>query len=491
MSAPSAPPPATPLGRAHILSAALWVGVLLGITRAAGTIQSIFIARSFEREEVGLLSIMALLSAAIQAFTETGHEAALIQRREEGLARAIDTAWVGAIVRGVLLCAVLALLAGPVADFYEDARLVAFIRGSALYFLIIGFKNLHLVRESREMRFRGPKLLSAAATLGGLAVTVVVGLWSGSLWCVVAGGIAMRLIEATGSHLITRERARLRFNKQDFLELFRYGKSIQLTAILVFLITQIDNAVVGKVISLSALAVYNNAYTLANLPMTQVVGIASQVAFPAWSKVAREGSVAQRNAMFLSTTRFTAALSIALTVGLFIGGADLVEVIFGEKWRDVESPMRILLLFGVWRGVASNFGALFNSMGRPDLIAREITLKFIAVAALIYPMTERWGVEGAAWAVTLPMCLITPVALWIYLGVAQIDRREALDTLKWPLLGAGLVSQLWWYGEPMLRALPVWTRGLLLPALSIVIIGLLCWSMDPQLRQTLRREEKT
>jgi O-antigen/teichoic acid export membrane protein len=475
--------------RAHLLSAAAWVGALMALTRASSTIQSIFIARMFERDEVGILSIMAMLSAAIQAFTETGHEAALIQHPQQGLSRAINTAWVGAMVRGVVLCALVVHLAGPVAAFYEDARLEPFLMASGLYFLIIGLKNLHLVRETRELRLRRPKLLSAAATLGGLLTTLGVGLATGSLWCVVAGGLANRVIEVIGSHLIAAERARLEFHRDDFRALFRYGKSIQLTAILVFLITQIDNAVVGKVISLGALAVYNNAYTLANLPMTQVVGVASQVAFPAWSKVAREGGQAQRNAMFLSTTRFTVALSVALTVALWIGGADLVEVVFGQGWRDVEAPMRILLLFGLWRGVASNFGSLFNSMGRPDLIAREISLKFVVICLLIYPMTARWGVEGAAWAVTLPMCLITPVAMWIYLGIAGLNRRAALQTTVWPLLGGAATMSLWWSARPWLALLPVWVRGLALPISALLIICLICWRMDPALRHMLRRED--
>ena len=71
--------------------------------------------------------------------------------------------------------------------------------------------------------------------------------------------------------------------------------------------------------------------------MTQIVGVANQVAFPAWAKAGREGGSAYRSDMFISTLRLTTSLSVSLCLGLFLGGADLIELIFGERWRTAES----------------------------------------------------------------------------------------------------------------------------------------------------------
>jgi lipopolysaccharide exporter len=475
--------------RERIVSAALWVGLVLFVGRASMAIQTVFVSRTFEREDVGLIAVLLMLHAGISAFTEMGHEAALIQRPDKELTSYINTAWIAAMGRGLLLAILLAVAAPFVADFYGEPILSPLIQGSALYLLVIGVKSLHLVPLTRTMRFAKPKLLVAGSGLVGLAVTIGVGLSTGSIWCVVFGGIAQRIAEVVGSHLLAPERHRFRFDWEEFKELFRYGRHIQAVAILVFLVTQLDDAVVGRVVSIEALGVYVNAYVLANLPMTQIVAVASQVSFPAWSQVAREGDTEVRNAMFLSTLRLTTALSVALTVAIFIGGADMIEVIFGARWRDAEGPLRILVFFGLWRGIGANFGALFNSLGRPDLILREISLKVVLIAATIYPMTDAWGLIGASWAVTLPMLVITPIAYWIYLGLARIDRRKATRTFLWPsIFGAAVIGLWWaWSGSPSWDSLSVLTRGLWIPMASIALCLGPCLLLDPSLRRLFRR----
>ena len=64
--------------RSKLVIATLWVVLTLIVTRASTAIQSIFLSRVFSKEEVGLLSVMFMLNAGIHAFTELGHEAALI-----------------------------------------------------------------------------------------------------------------------------------------------------------------------------------------------------------------------------------------------------------------------------------------------------------------------------------------------------------------------------------------------------------------------------
>jgi lipopolysaccharide exporter len=472
--------------RSKLVIATLWVVLTLIVTRASTAIQSIFLSRVFSKEEVGLLSVMFMLNAGIHAFTELGHEAALIHRKDENLDRAINTAWVGAILRGFCLFMMLFSIAPWVAEFYGRTELTALIQGSALYFLIIGFKNLHLVKLTRAMNFARPKLLSSIAMSAGLIITLISGVYFRSIWCVIYGGLTQRMITVIGSHLIAPIGIRFSFNKPDFMELFRYGRHIQIVGILVFLVTQFDNAVIGKLLSMSHLAVYTNAYLLANLPMTQIVGIASQVAFPAWSQVSREGTIEQRNQMFLSTLRLTTVLSVSLCLFLGLGGADLIEIIFGARWREAESPLRILLLFGLWRGIGSNFGALFNAIGKPHMISIEISVKFIVIASIIYPLTDNYGLLGASWAVALPMGLITPIALWIYLGLAEVNRRQALHCLVFPFTFALLLIVIWYFGQAWLWTYSaVWIKGMAIPFIAFSLCFGACLLCDTRLRTVL------
>ena len=73
--------------------------------------------------------------------------------------------------------------------------------------------------------------------------------------------------------------------------MFQYGKHIVSSQSLIFLITNVDNAIVGRYAGQAALGYYQFAYNISNMPATQITSIVSQVMFPAFSKLAGEDAV--------------------------------------------------------------------------------------------------------------------------------------------------------------------------------------------------------
>lgn len=478
----------TEITRHRVRLAAFWVGALLLVEKLSEIIRASFLARWFSRDEMGMVAILLMLQLGIRVLTETGHYAALVQRTDDQLDEAIDTSFVTSAIRGVVLTLLLMAVAGPVATFYREPRLAGLIMVSGIVFFLDGLESKHMLRFNRRVEMHKPKLIEAGATAVNLAITIGVAIAFDTIWCVVFGSLGSRLVRVVLTHVVAERRTRLRFSKPIFWELFRYGRNIWGTAVLVFLVTQMDDAVVGRVLDLDRLSLYALAYMLANLPITSIVGVATQVAFPTWSAVVRQGDMEKRDRMFLGTVRFTGALSIALSIAMLVSGADLLETIFGAKWRDANEALSVLIWFGLIRGVSSNFGTLFNSLGRPHLVLREIAIKVVVIVVSIYPMTVAWGIRGAALAVTLPMVLITPIAAHIYLRIAGISGRAAIATLIRPALGAALViaarhlvdDAAWHVALPV----PVRAVGWIVVA-AIGVLGL-TWVADASFRDSIR-----
>ena len=68
-------------------------------------------------------------------------------------------------------------------------------------------------------------------------------------------------------------------------EMWDYGKHIIGSQIMVFFITNIDDAFVGRFLGNAALGTYSLAYDLSNLPATHLSRIVGQVMFPAFTMV--------------------------------------------------------------------------------------------------------------------------------------------------------------------------------------------------------------
>ena len=73
-------------------------------------------------------------------------------------------------------------------------------------------------------------------------------------------------------------------------------------------------------------------------------------------------------------------------------------------------------------------------------------------------------------AVTIPMCVITPIAFWIYLGLAEVNRLEAVKATRLPLM-VGLVlliSGLICRHTLETMSLSTWVLGIALPLCFII-----------------------
>src|SRR3546814_16246286 len=82
---------------------------------------------------------MALV-AAVSVFGEFGLELALIQNQKAQRSH-YDTAWTLGLLRGLCAAAIIALLAEPLAAFFDDPRLETVVLVLALAPLLEGFHN--------------------------------------------------------------------------------------------------------------------------------------------------------------------------------------------------------------------------------------------------------------------------------------------------------------------------------------------------------------
>ncbi|GEM_PF-3535130 len=480
------------INRRVIRWATFWVSALLVIQRAGELLKSVFLARWFSKEEMGMVAILLMLHRGIEAFTQMGHEAALVQRPDADLDEAIDTAFVSGIGRGIFLAALVAFSAAAVADFYREPKLTMFLAVSGALFVVNGLRNLAMVKMTRNVDLKHPKLVLAYGAVTDVVLTVGSALASIGIWCVVIGRVAGGLATAIATHVVAPRRVRFRFSTERFKELFRYGVNIQGIAILMFLVTQMDDAVVGRVLGLDELAVYVIAYTMATLPVSNVVAIASEVAFPTWAAVARGGDIKARNKMFVDTLRFCWGLSIALAVALVAGGEDLIALIFGDKWRPAAQPLTILVGISVARTLSGTFGALFNASGKPHITLREVIARVVLIAALLIPLTRQWGLIGASWAVTGPMLAIMPIATWFYARISGIGMGPLMQALWRPIVAGSFA----WAGIFALRELPAWNglpspvKGIAGTAIALLIVIGFTAAADAKFRRFVWRRKE-
>jgi O-antigen/teichoic acid export membrane protein len=414
----------------RVVRGGVWVFSLRIAARGLRFLRTVILARLLAPHDFGLFGIAMLSIAALEAFTQTGFEAALVQK-EKNVESYLDTAWTISAVRGIILFSILFFLAPWVAKFFDSPQATMIIRVISISALLSGFKNVGLIFFQKELEFNKLFFYEFSSILVDLTVAITLAFTLRNVWALVWAGLAAGVVRLFMSYLIHPYRPRLSLAKKEFQELFGFGKWLFGSGVLVFLVTQGDDFFVGKVLGPAALGLYQMAYLISNLPATEISRTMAQVAFPAYSKL--QDDLPKLRDAYLKALHLTAFLSIPLAAGIFVLAPDFTKIFMGEKWMPMVPVIKVLAFAGLIRSIAATTGPILYGIGKPRIDTIWQTIRLVVLVSIIYPLTQRWGILGTSIAV---LCSISVSTFGFSLGVIGITKCGIYNFLKTLILPA-------------------------------------------------------
>lgn len=399
--------------------------------------RSIALARLLAPEMFGLMGLCSIVIRAIETFTRPGISQALIQR-ESSFEEARDTAFTLLMVRGLMLSVFLAVIAPLVAWFYEAAELETMLQVLSAIFLIGGFVNINTIAKQKHLDFRSITYLDQVTAILGTIVTVAVAFWLRSVWALVIGQLVTASAHTLLSYYFVPGRPRLAINWGIARELLSYGKFITASSIVLFIVTELDTAVIGKISGTEQLGYYVLAFTIANLVTTNISKVVSKIMLPAYSKLQSDMQALQR--AYLRTLSLVMLMVLPAAVGTIVIADPLVHVVYGNIWEQAIVPLQVLAVFGLVRALASFNGYLFEGIGRPDVALHLALMRLLVVAPLIVPMASMYGLLGAAVTVTIGITVQWIVGLVYLSRIVGITVTNLFVVLIKPLWKSGLMG---------------------------------------------------
>ena len=386
----------------RVVKGGIWVFSLRLIDQALFLIRITILARLLAEYDFGLMGIAMLTMATLETFTRTGFREALIQKKEHA-EDYLDSAWTILMVRGILLYICVYALAPQAAVFFKapEARLIIQVFGLSILFRSL--TNVGVVFFQKELEFNKQFLYEITGILTNFVVMVVLAILLRSAWALVLGFLARHFVQMIMSYLIHPYRPRLRFNREQLAELFGFGKWIFGSSVLVFLVTQGDDILVGKMLGAAMLGFYQLAYKISNTPTTEISYNIALITFPAYAKL--QDNTAKLREAYLRFLQVTSVLSFPLTALIIALAPEFVTVFLGVKWMPMVPAMQILAMTGLVRALINTTDPLFHGLGKPKIEARWQLIRLLILAALSYPLTNKWGIEGASAAVLLSLFL--------------------------------------------------------------------------------------
>jgi len=393
-----------------------WMSFFRIITRVLSFLKIAVLARILTPTQFGIFGIGFLVLTFLEIFLETGINVILIQVKKD-INAYIDSAWVVSIVRGILLSLLILASAPFIANFFNTPKALGILLLISLIPLVRGFINPAEVKFRKELNFRYEFWFRLAIFFTDTVVTIIIVFITHSIYSLVFGLLAGAITEVILSFILVKPIPKLRLRSGYLGEIIHRGKWITAYGIFNYIGENGDNIVVGKLLGSTSLGIYQMAYKLSILPISEVSDVVSQVVFPVYTKI--ENDTKRLIKAFLKTT-------IAISLGsLLVGGiiyffsSEIILIVLGSQWISAAPVLKILSLYGILRAISGPASALFLAKGKQNFVTVMVFARFVVLSATIYPLISAFGMIGAGYSALLSVLAEIPIIIYFILKIIK------------------------------------------------------------------------
>jgi O-antigen/teichoic acid export membrane protein len=463
------------LARATAFKNVLYASLNKGVTLVCIAVTSSVVARNLSPSDFGVVGFASIVIGFLSHFSDMGVGNAVIRRPAltEGSLR---TAFTLKTILSVSAFIVAYSLAPFAHHFFQHPATANVIRILAFDFLIstIGFMpQVTLMREQNYRALLIPGFVGVV-TRSALAVTLLLCGWK--FWAVVIADVGANLAGSVANQMTRRIPVGFGFDWPVAKEYLRFGAPLLGSGILVFLIFNLDNLLIGSAMGSARLGYYALAFTWGSFICGLLYDTVNNVLLPAFSAIQHDLRAMRR--WYLKTLDLVGFVSVAGNITLLTNAHFFLVTFLGKgsgKWLPAMASFQILCVYGIIRAMTEPLANCIVALGRTRTLLHATVLAGVVELVLLLLVLRNGKIEFVALVVLFAYTLQAVIYAPFLRNHLEIGAGDLLRQL-WPLFPAAIGGYL---ATSLLPAsfgetLPALAARALFTATAVALIHGLC-----------------
>ncbi|CAE6696699.1 MOP flippase family protein [Paraburkholderia haematera] len=343
--------------REKAISGAKWSAASMISIVSVQFLQVAILAHLLRPGELGLASMVSLVTTLADMFLDMGLSTAIVQRKNVAANELSSLYWLnvlfGAVLGGLLLAG-----SGLAAWFFSEPELKALVGLAALMFFVSPHGLLYQSLMARELMFDMLSKIEVASSMVLFITTLVAALRGYGAYSPVIGALTAAVCRVVLLNLNGRKlhKPGLRLRFSETRSYLSFGVFQAMDSMVNYLNVNFGGIVAGRALGAATLGGYNLALNCAvNFP-ARLNPFFTRVLFPVFSII--QDDIAKLRQNYYKLTGFIAMFNFPLVFGLMVVAPDFVVCMFGEKWLWATPVLRVLCLVGAFRCIGNPVASL-------------------------------------------------------------------------------------------------------------------------------------
>jgi O-antigen/teichoic acid export membrane protein len=228
------------------------------------------------------------------------------------------------------------------------------------------------------------------------------------------------------------------FEKDVLRKLFRYGGWVTVTNLVGPLLMYMDRFAVGALLSVAAVAYYTGPADMLNRALVIPASLGSTL-FPAFSSLEAAGAMEKLANIYARSLKYLIVTMGPLMLLISTFARDILHFWLGPAFAANSTvPLQILALATFFSALGILPYGLLQGAGRPDITAIFHVVELPLHLGLVWILVSKFGIAGAAIAVTLRVLIDLVLILWacdhVHLASLQVVHQAGVTRSFFGLL---------------------------------------------------------
>ena len=413
-------------------------GISLFFRKAWGGFLNLFVmaylARVLSPEDFGLVAISNTLIGFMQVFGNAGIGDYLIYYKGEDESEIQNAAfWLNCLI-ALFIFIVLLFIAPFWASFYQDERITNLVWLLAIGFVFSTLRNVPNALLRKKLEYKSFIFyMSVMGTISQLSQAALA-FWGLGIYSLVIPATFITPISWFILLKLSKIKPDFRqFGLRHWGSILQYTKYLFGSQIISKFTNDGDNLIIGKLLGIQALGIYDIAFKTANFFNKHLLPIVANISLPLFAMKKEEpGHVKTYYLKMISTI---AVVFFPLYGGMAVFSADFINILYGANWESAILPFQILLSFAILRSLSSPTSGLLSALGKQK-ISFYFSLIFAPILLLSIYLGSGFGLITVCICVSIVRVLGSLTQLQLAKQVLQIEWKSIPESVPASFISA-------------------------------------------------------
>lgn len=327
-------------------------------------VAGILLAQQVEKENYGLIGLLAVFIGLANILHESGFTSAII-RKKNITQSDYTTVFYLNITIGISLYLILFFLAPLISSYYEKPILTPLARFVFLSFLFNSFAVIQNARLIKEINYKLITKINSFSVFVSYSVTIALAYFDFGVWALATQVVLWTFLKVCCLWIFSNWKPSGSFSKESFKELFTFSSKLMLGSIINTVMVNIPQNIIGKYYSLGIGGLYNLSYRNYSSANDLLSGSVYSVSYPILSSIHDDDH--RLKYIFRKFVRIKAFIVFPMFMGIMLVAGSFMHIL-GEQWLSAAPILQLLCIGGIFSGLESANADIQRIKGKSGVI---------------------------------------------------------------------------------------------------------------------------